>query len=245
MAETATLGKGVQGVIMRAFRSRDYTITVTGARDIGPYYRRLSFAAPELLAAHPPYPSMWIRLWCPGPDRLYQRAFTLVDPDAAAGTFDIDFAMHSTGYAMDLAHTAQPGDIVQVSVLTRDDYVRPDPMPPGFVMVADPASLPAVNSILPTLPDDLQIQLWLGRQHPADDELPLASHPGLRATWVPHEELTRRLSTELAGVHGWFGWVCVDTAQTRAIKELLRTATGAGKREGHAMGYWTVGRTTG
>ena len=31
MAETTTLRKGVQGVIMRAFRSRDYSITVTGA----------------------------------------------------------------------------------------------------------------------------------------------------------------------------------------------------------------------
>lgn len=46
-------------------------------------------------------------------------------------------------------------------------------------------------------------------------------------------------------MHGWFGWVCVDTAQTGALKDVLRAATGAGKREGHAMGYWTVGRTTG
>ncbi len=245
MAETTTLRKGVQGVIMRAFRSRDYSITVTGARDIGPHYRRLSFAAPALLAAHPPYPTMWIRLWCPGPDRLYQRAFTLVDPDAAAGTFDLEFAMHEHGYAMDLARTALPGDVVEVSVLTRDDYVRPDPLPPGFVMVADPASLPAVNGILPTLPDDLEVRLWLGRQHDGDEDLPIAPHPGLQVTWVPHDELAARLRDGLAGVHGWYGWVCVDTVQTRAIKELLRAATGAGKRDGHAMGYWTKGRSTG
>lgn len=245
MAETATLRKGVQGVIMRAFRSRDYTIAVTGVRDVGPHYRRLSFAAPELLAAHPPYPSMWIRVWCPGPDRLYQRAFTLVGPDATAGTFDLEFAMHGDGYAMNLARNARPGDVVAVSVLTRNDYVPPDPLPPGFVMVADPASLPAVNSIVPTLPDGLQIRLWLGRQHAEDEQLPIAPHPGLRATWVSHDELTARLTAELSGVHSWYGWVCVDTTQTRAIKELLRVATGAGKGEGHAMGYWTKGRATG
>ncbi len=245
MAEATMLRKGVQGVIMRAYRSRDYRITVTGARDVGPHYRRLSFEAPELLAAHPPYPAMWIRVWCPGPDRLYQRAFTLVDPDVEAGTFDLEFAMHDTGYAMDLARTAQPGDAVQVSVLTRDDYVPPDPMPPGFVIVADPASLPAVNSVLASLPDDVAVRLWFGRQHPEDEELPITPHPGLQVSWVPHEELTVRVREEVAGVQGWFGWVCVDTEQTRAVKEILRAATGAGKREGHAMGYWTRGRATG
>lgn len=245
MADTATLRKGVQGVLMRAFRSRDYTIGVTGAQDIGPHYRRVSFEARDLLAAHPPYPSMWIRLWCPGPDRLYQRAYTLVNPDAAAGTFDLEFAMHERGYAMDLARTARPGDRVAVSVLTRDDYVQPDPLPPGFVMVADPASLPAVNSIVATLPAELEVRLWLGRQHDGDDELPLVEHPRLQATWVPHAQLTARIAAGLHNVQGWYGWVCVDTAQTRAIKELLRFATGAGKREGHAMGYWTPGKSTG
>lgn len=146
---------------------------------------------------------------------------------------------------MTLARTAQPGDRVAVSVLTRDDYQRPDPLPQGFVMVADPASLPAVNSIVASLPDELEIRLWLGRQHEGDEQLPLASHPRLSATWVPHAELTERVAAELDGVHGWFGWVCVDTAQTGALKDVLRAATGAGKREGHAMGYWTVGRTTG
>ena len=85
-------------------------------------------------------------------------------------------------------------------------------------MVADPASLPAVNSIVASLPDELEIRLWLGRQHEGDEQLPLASHPRLSATWVPHAELTERVAAELDGVHGWFGWVCVDTAQTRALK---------------------------
>ncbi len=245
MAEVVPLRKGVQGVIMRAYRARDYEITVTGSRDIGPRYRRLSFHAPELLAAHPPYPTMWIRLWCPGPDRLYQRAFTLVDPDQRTGTFDLEFAMHDHGHAMELARNARPGDVVQVSVLTRDDYLAPDPMPPGFVMVADPASLPAVNSVLATLPDQVQVRLWFGLQHDGDEELPIAPHPGLQVIRVRHEELTDRVRDGLDGVHGWYGWVCVDTVQTRAIKEVLRAATGAGKREGHAMGYWTRGRSTG
>ncbi|MFT3859750.1 siderophore-interacting protein [Micropruina sp.] len=247
MGEAATLGKGIQGVIMRAYRSRDYTITLTGVRDLGPHYRRLWFSAPDLLAAHRYYPSMWIRVWFPGPGRLFQRAYTVVDPEASAGTFALDFALHDSGYAMDFARTAQPGATLQVSVLVsaNSEYAMPDPPPPGFVMVADPASLPAVNSILPTLPSGLPIRLWLGRQHDGDDDLPLADHPRLHASWVLHERLAEVVGAELGDVRGWYGWVCVDTAQTRAIKALLREATGAGKRDGHAMGYWTRGKPTG
>ena len=235
------LSKGVQGVIMRTFGSRDYLITVTGARDISPHYRRLSFEAHDLLAAHPPYPSMWIRVWCPGPDRLYQRAFTVVDPDPAAGTFDLEFAIHEQGYAMDLARSAVPGYQVEVSVLPRDDYVRPDPMPHGFVMLGDPASLPAINSILCTLPEDFPVRLWLGRQHPGDGNLPVALRPGVELSWVDHDDLVRAVRGGLTDVQGWFGWACVETAQTRELRNLLRTATGAGRRDGHFMGYWTRG----
>jgi len=239
------LSKGVQGVIMRVFRSRDYLITVTGARDIGLHYRRLSFEAGELLAAHPPFPSMWIRVWCPGADRLYQRAFTVVDPDPAAGTLDLEFAMHPTGFAMDLARSAVPGYQVEVSVLPRDDYVRPDPLPPGFVIVGDPASLPAINSILPTLPGQYPVRIWLGRQHPGDDDLPVQVRPGMALNWVDHDELVPAVRAGVGDVHGWFGWACVEAAKTRELKELLRTATGAGRRDGHFMGYWTRDKPTG
>lgn len=245
MSEATTLGKGVQGVIMRAFRSRDYRITVTGARNITDHYRRVFFEAAELLAAHPPQPAMWIRLWCPGPDRLYQRAYTLVDPDPAAGTFSLDFALHEQGYAMDFARGARPGDVLDVSVLGRDEYVRPDPLPPGYLMVADPASLPAVNSILPTLPDDYPVRLFVGRQHEGDEQLPLARAAGVDVRWLDHADLVRVVTSQVGDVRGWFGWVCVDTEQTRAIKEVVRAATGAGKRDGHAMGYWTKGKPTG
>ena len=245
MSEAPTLGKGMQGVIMRAFRSRDYRITVTGRHDVTPHYRRIHFEASQLLAAHPPQPAMWIRLWCPGPDRLYQRAYTLVDADPSAGTFSLDFALHEHGYAMDFARTARPGDELQVSVLGRDEYVRPDPLPPGYLMVADPASLPAVNSILPTLPDGYPVRLFLGRQHAGEEDLPLVRTDGVEVRWVEHAGLTRTVTSEIGDVPGWFGWVCVDTAQTRALKEVIRTATGAGKRDGHAMGYWTHGKATG
>lgn len=247
MAEATTLGKGIQGVIMRAYKSRDYTITLTGATELAGHYRRLYFTAPELLAAHPPYPSMWIRVWFPGPNRLYQRAYTLVDPDVAAGTLAIDFALHDTGFAMDFARNAQPGAVLPVSVLAsaNSEYAQPDPLPPGMLMVADPASLPAVNSILQTLPAGLPVRLWLGRQHDGDETLPLAAHSGLEASWVPHEQLAETVGAERDDVTGWYGWVCVDTVQTRAIKALLREATGAGKRDGHAMGYWTRGKPTG
>ena len=37
----------------------------------------------------------------------------------------------------------------------------------------------------------------------------------------------------------------IGAREVEEIKDALRAATGAGKRDGHAMGYWTKGRATG
>ena len=37
---------------------------------------------------------MWVRMWFADGDKLHQRGYTLVDPDQAADTVDIEFALH-------------------------------------------------------------------------------------------------------------------------------------------------------
>lgn len=124
--------------------------------------------------------------------------------------------------------------------------MRPWPLPPAFVMVADPGVAARGDQHPPGTALDLPVWLRLGRPHDGDEDLPVvAPDAGLRVTWVPHDELTGRFRDWLAGVHGWYRWACVDTAQIRAIKVLLRAAAGTDKCDGHAMGCWTEGRSTG
>ena len=59
---------------------------------------------------------MWIRVWFADGDKRHQRGYTLVDPDPAADTVDIDFALHD-GVASRWAQEAQPGDTIEATVL--------------------------------------------------------------------------------------------------------------------------------
>ena len=102
--------------MLKLLRAGDYTLTVTGRRELSPHYLRLSFDAGGMLTEQTPHPTMWIRMWFADGDKLHQRGYTLVDPDPAAGTVDIEFALHD-GVAANWARSAKPGDTVDVTVL--------------------------------------------------------------------------------------------------------------------------------
>ena len=94
--------------MLKLLRAGDYTLTVTGRCELSPHYLRLSFDAGGMLTEQTPHPTMWIRMWFADGDKLHQRGYTLVDPDPAAGTVDIEFALHD-GVAANWARRAKPG----------------------------------------------------------------------------------------------------------------------------------------
>jgi NADPH-dependent ferric siderophore reductase len=79
------------------------------------------------------------------------RGYTLVDPEPVADTVDIEFAPHD-GLASRWAKQAQPGDIIEVTLLGTN-FALPEPRPAGYVIVGDTASLPAVNTLLNAIGD--------------------------------------------------------------------------------------------
>ena len=143
--------RGWQGAVLKLLRAGDYRLTVTGRREISPHYLRLSFDGGGLLTDRPLHPTMWIRMWFADGDKLHQRGYTLVDPDPAADTVDIEFALHD-GVASRWAQEAQPGDTIDATVLG-SNLTLPEPRPAGYVIVGDTASLPAINSLLDAIGD--------------------------------------------------------------------------------------------
>lgn len=53
-----------------------------------------------------------------------------------------------------------------------------DDRPPGYLLIGDSASLPAINTIIATLPAEIPIEAYLEEHDPADRRLPVNSHPG-------------------------------------------------------------------
>ena len=130
------MSRGWQGAVLKLLRAGDYRLTVTGRCEISQHYLRLSFDGGGLLTDRPLHPTMWIRMWFADGDKLHQRGYTLVDPDPAADTVDIEFALHD-GVASRWAQEAQPGDTIDATVLG-SNLTLPEPGRPATSSSATP-----------------------------------------------------------------------------------------------------------
>ena len=86
--------RGFAGAVLKLLRAGDYELTVTAKNQLSSHYLRLSFRAGGLLADRALHPTMWIRMWFADGAKLHQRGYTLVHPDPANDTVDIEFALH-------------------------------------------------------------------------------------------------------------------------------------------------------
>ncbi|MEU7517364.1 siderophore-interacting protein [Streptomyces sp. NPDC042898] len=236
------MGHGWQGAVLKLFRGKDFTFTVTGAEQVTEDYRRVHFADGGLLAAAGIHPTMWVRLWFDDAGKPHQRAYTRVDPDLAAGTFSLEFALHD-GIASRWARACAPGDTVEAT-LQGTGFEAPDPLPARLLVVGDPASLPAVNSLLDALPG-VPATVWFETQHASDDELPVRldpDHHELRR--IPRQgggaDLVARVKAELPALAdaSSYVWIACDTATTRTLATYARRELALPKERVHALGYW-------
>lgn len=233
--------RGFAGAVLKLLRAGDYRLTVTAKREISPHYLRLSFDGGGMLAEHPVHPTMWIRMWFADGDKQHQRGYTLVDPDPAADTFDIEFALHG-GIASRWAHDAQPGDTIEATVLG-SKFAVPEPPPAGYVIVGDTASLPAINSLLTAI-GDVPAQVFLEAGYDDDKDLPVARDAGV--TWVDRknagEALVQAVRSAAFDAGDHFGWVACDHRTTRSVVKVLRDEFGIPRNSIASRAYWMASR---
>ncbi|MFH8577895.1 siderophore-interacting protein [Streptomyces zaomyceticus] len=236
------MGHGWQGAVLKLFRGKDFTFTVTGAEQVTEDYCRVHFTDGGLLAAAGIHPTMWVRLWFESAGKPHQRAYTLVDPDLEAGTFSLEFALHD-GVASNWARACAPGDTVDAT-LQGTGFDAPAPLPGRLLLVGDAASLPAVNSLLDALPG-VPATIWFETQHASDEDLPVRldpEHHELRR--VPRgndgADLVARVKAELPGLADFdpYVWIACDTATTRTLAAYARKELALPKERVHALGYW-------
>lgn len=233
--------RGFAGAVLKLLRAGDYRLTVTGKREISPHYLRLGFDAGGMLAEHPVHPTMWIRMWFSDGDKQHQRGYTLVDPDPAADTFDIEFALHG-GIASQWARDARPGDTIEATVMG-SKFAVPVPPPAGYVIVGDTASLPAINSLLAAIGDS-PAQVFLEAGYDDDKDLPVARDADV--TWVDRknagEALVQAVRSAAFDAHDHFGWVACDHRTTRSVVKVLRDEFGIPKSSIASRAYWMASR---
>ncbi|MCT1602650.1 siderophore-interacting protein, partial [Kocuria sp. p3-SID1428] len=180
----------IESAVVRAMGSMETKLTVLGREEIAPSYLRLELDDGGLLARRPTHPTMWLRLWFADGGRGHQRAFTLVDPDASAGRFSLEFALHE-GAASDWARQCRPGDTIRVSLLgskppwdargrrgRRTAILSDAPFSGRTLVIGDSAALPAINSLLESL-GEAPAEVWLEHRLPEDRQLLLHEGPNV------------------------------------------------------------------
>ncbi|WP_190123125.1 siderophore-interacting protein [Streptomyces inusitatus] len=238
------MGHGWEGVVLKLMRGKDFVFTVTGSEEVTEHFLRVHFSDGGMLARTGVHPTMWVRVWFDNGTKPHQRAYTLVDPDPEAGTFSIEFALHG-GRAGDWARAARAGDTVQAT-LQGTGFTAPSPAPARLFVVGDPASLPAINSLLGALPG-VPATIWFETSHDSDLRLPLrldAHHHELRR--VPRRDGGAHLVAEVRSAlpallddpAGAYLWIACDTATTRSLTSYARKELALPKERVSALGYW-------
>jgi NADPH-dependent ferric siderophore reductase len=238
------VGHGWEGVVLKLMRGKDFAFTVTGSEEVTEHFRRVHFTDGGMLARTGVHPTMWVRMWFDNAGKPHQRAYTLVDPDPAEGTFSLEFALHE-GCASDWAREAQPGDTIEAT-LQGTGFTAPDPLPTRLFVIGDPASLPAINSLLDALPR-IPATIWFETTHTSDQGLPLrldAAHHELRR--IPRRDAGAHLIDEVKSAlpglledpSGAFVWIACDTTTTRALTTYARKELAVPKDRVSALGYW-------
>ncbi|MCY0917169.1 siderophore-interacting protein [Streptomyces sp. H27-G5] len=175
----------------------------------------------------------------------HQRAYTLVDPNPATGTLTLEFALHD-GVASAWARAAEPGDTIEASI-QGTGFTAPAPEPERLLVIGDPASLPAINSLLDAYPRT-PATIWFETRHAAAADLPVRLDPdrhdirrvergaGAGANLV--EQVKAQLPELVADPASAYVWPACDASTTRALTAYLRKDLALPKQRVNGLGYW-------
>jgi len=244
------MGRGFQGAVLRVFGARDHKATVTGIESLAPHVVRVRMTAPTLFEKVEAAPTAWLRMWFPDPhggSAEYQRAYTFSEADEQTGDFAVDFVVHEpAGPASSWATKARPGMALSVTSLGSSRFDLPDELPKGYLLIGDSASIPAINTVLHTVPADVPVELYLERHTDDDLTIPLVEHPSLRLHWTARDDETSLAEAlEERDWWGWHAWAACESGSLRHVRKRLRDEFGFTKPRLHAQAYWNQGRAMG
>lgn len=245
------MARGFQGVMLRSFGARDHTATVTETLWITPHFVRIWMVSPTLFEDAEAEPAAWLRFWFPDPKGStteFQRAYTISEADAGTGHFAVDVVLHEpAGPASTWARTVGPGATIPVmSLMGSSRFDVPEEQPAGYLLIGDAASIPGINGIIGTVPDDVPIELYLEQHDDNDALIPLGQHPRLRVHWVPRrDDKSLADALETGDWSNWYAWATPEAGTLKNVRKRLRDDFGFPKSEIHAQAYWSAGREMG
>ncbi|WP_264992661.1 ABC transporter ATP-binding protein/permease, partial [Mycobacterium montefiorense] len=173
---------------------------------------------------------------------------TISEADVPAGRFAVDVVLHEpAGPASKWARTVAPGaTIALMSLMGSSRFDTPEEQPAGYLLIGDSASIPGMNGIIGTVPDDVPIEMYLEQHDDNDTAIPIAQHPRLRVHWVARgDEKSLADAIETRDWSNWYAWATPEATALKNVRKRLKDVFGFPKSEVHAQAYWSAGREMG
>lgn len=242
------MSKGFSGALMRHLGAHEHETTVIAATMTAPTMRRLRFRAPTAFEDIRITPTTYVRGWFPDEaGKESQRGYTLIDIDAEAGEYSIDFLLHEpAGPASAWARTAQVGDTLTVTPFGVRPFTVPEPTPFGCLIIADAAGIPCVNDLVEAYPAEMELEIVLGIHDPREAEIPILERPGVRIHRVSEagpQALAQAIPAR--SYQDWTAYLVCESGRRRAAITRLTEEFGFPKSEIGGQAYWKQGRTMG
>lgn len=249
-------------------------IHVTEVRPITPHMVRISFSGPGLddfttwpdqqLKLCFPRPGQtvprmpdqdaademrWYQAYLamPEPERPVMRSFTVRAYHPSSKTIDIDFVLHGdTGPATRWAQSAKPGDTLGrygPSAI----YARPLGTADVLLLVGDETALPAIGSLLESLPADARAVAYIEVRDAAEEQL-FDTRAAVTVHWLHRGSIPAGHSDLLLDavraaefpLGSLFAWLAGESGTVRALRRHLVQERGFDKRSIDFTGYWRL-----
>ncbi|MGO3886173.1 MAG: siderophore-interacting protein [Mycetocola sp.] len=244
-----------QRSVLRLMRVANHPVTVVAVDDPTPWYRRITFHAPELAEGLEVFPTLWLRLWVPNTSKgegfLSQRGYTVVDVRPEDGTFALEFVLHDVaGPAGDWARQITTG--TQTEVALTPAHIS---LPEGtteVILAGDVTALPAINSWLDSIPDSVSAHVYVEDGHDDREQLPRSERSGTTAwTWVTPgtergTELARAVQAQHPSGHAsLYAWAAGEKSLIKQLRPVFRDGLGLDRSRHFTQFYWIEGRNAG
>ncbi|WP_405012644.1 siderophore-interacting protein [Kitasatospora sp. NBC_01539] len=184
------------------------------------------------------------------------RSYTVRAHRPEQAEVDVDFALHGVGTevsgpagpAARWAAGARPGDrVVLLGPAVADNRsvgFRPPADAEWVLLAADETALPAVGSVLESLPEDLPATVFVSVPYAADVQ-ELAGPPGTRITWLVREAgdpgLPEAVRAADLPAGRPYAWLAGEAGAVRALRRHLVGERGTDRRSVCFSGYWRRG----
>lgn len=252
------MGRGLSGLILKAFKARDFRFTVISTEDITEDYRMVRVNVGSLFEEFTYHPTFWFRAWFPkceatekpgvmrelpkaGECKAYHaRAYTLINPDTAKSEACIGFSMHD-GIAANWARQAKAGDTLDVSILGTSN-----PMPKHEhdlrIIIGDATALSAINGLLTNRQNSQSAAVYFIQNKPSDSRLPILELDGDKVYRIDKSSniidtlIEEKIKYEDLAI---YAFVYAEKETTKKVVEVLKNKWKLNKNtQITAMPYW-------